>query len=132
MRPQGVSNRPVYDFSLRRRELSALIVICLAGAAGLGGSGAGIKHLDAEAPIDRQRVEAAAERINPNTASAASLLRLPGIGPGRAGAIVKYRDRHLRDHPESKPFAGAADIARVRGIGAGTVEKNEHYLRFHD
>ena len=130
MRPQGVSNRPAYDFSLRRRELWALMLTCLAGAAMLASSAAGGKDLDAEAPIDQRRVEAAAERIDPNTASAASLRRLPGIGPQKARAIVEYRRQQLRDHGESKPFARADDIARVRGIGPGTVEKIEHYLRF--
>lgn len=40
---------------------------------------------------------------------------LPGIGPGRAEAIVEYRTRH-------GPFQGPEDLTRVPGIGPGLVK----------
>ena len=49
-----------------------------------------------------------------NAAPERHLLLLPGIGPARARAIVEERTR-------SGPFASAGDLARVRGIGPGTV-----------
>jgi competence ComEA-like helix-hairpin-helix protein len=47
--------------------------------------------------------------IDPNTADAAELARLPGIGPAVAARIVEERAR--------APFASLEDLARVRGIG---------------
>lgn len=49
------------------------------------------------------------ELIDLNTATAAELDRLPGIGPVLAGRIVAER--------EKKPFAGVDDLRRVSGIG---------------
>lgn len=49
-----------------------------------------------------------------NAAPERHLLLLPGIGPARARAIVEERSR-------GGPFACAGDLARVRGIGPGTV-----------
>lgn len=65
----------------------------------------------------------AALRINPNTAPAASLQRLFNIGPGRAEAVVRYREAH-----PDRPFTRPADLARVSGIGPGTVERNRDLL----
>ncbi len=48
--------------------------------------------------------------VDLNTASAAQLENLPGIGPATAAAIVDDRDRH-------GPFAAVADLERVPGIG---------------
>ena len=53
-------------------------------------------------------------RINVNTADAAELERLPGVGAAIAEAIVAYRDAN-------GPFATAADLAAVRGISARMV-----------
>lgn len=48
--------------------------------------------------------------IDPNTATAAELDRLPGVGPSLAARIVEERDR--------RPFTSVDDLTRVRGIGA--------------
>ncbi|MFO0627678.1 MAG: helix-hairpin-helix domain-containing protein [Polyangiales bacterium] len=48
--------------------------------------------------------------VNINEAGAEELVRLPGVGPARADAIVNLRGRVRRfNHPE--------DLLRVRGIG---------------
>jgi competence ComEA-like helix-hairpin-helix protein len=57
-----------------------------------------------------------AARVPVNTATAAELERLPGVGPGLARAIVADRTRNGR-------FRTAADLARVRGIGPALVER---------
>jgi competence protein ComEA len=48
--------------------------------------------------------------VDINTATAAELDALPGIGPATAAAIVRDRETH-------GPFRSVDDLARVRGIG---------------
>ena len=57
-----------------------------------------------------------AANLNINTASAAELEVLPGIGETRAAAIVADRDAN-------GPFSTVDDLTRVEGIGEKTVEK---------
>jgi competence protein ComEA len=73
-------------------------------------------------PADAAAVAASTERIDPNTASAASLQRLPGIGEALAAAIVEAR--------ADRPFARAEDLARVRNIGPVTVRALQEHLTF--
>lgn len=61
------------------------------------------------------------EVININTASAADLARLPGIGSGRARAIIDYRQEH-------GAFACVDDLLRVDGIGPGILEGLHLYV----
>jgi competence protein ComEA len=72
-----------------------------------------------------ERLEWAEEKINPNTADAASLMRLPNIGPARAHAIVEYRQK-----ADAVAFESAEDLESVRGIGPKTVEGMHPWLRF--
>jgi len=63
-------------------------------------------------------------RININNATAAELEELPGIGPARAGAIVREREKN-------GPFRQVEDLARVSGIGPKTVEALREYVAVH-
>jgi competence protein ComEA len=60
----------------------------------------------------------AAEKVNVNTADAATLDRvLLNIGPAKAEAIVAHRKAN-------GPFRSLEQLALVKGIGLKTVEKN--------
>jgi competence ComEA-like helix-hairpin-helix protein len=52
--------------------------------------------------------------VNINTASQNQLESLPGVGPVRAGAIIRYRT--------DRRFATKADLMNVSGIGPKTFE----------
>lgn len=60
-------------------------------------------------------------RLNLNTATAAELMLLPGVGPAKAGRIVAWRQRH-------GTFRRVADLRRVKGFGFRTVKRLEPYL----
>ncbi len=55
-------------------------------------------------------------KINVNTATAAELEQLPGIGPVLAQRIVEYREAH-------GPFQSIEDIKKVSGIGEAKFEQ---------
>jgi competence ComEA-like helix-hairpin-helix protein len=119
--------RQVYDVQLSRRALGVLLALCAAGGALLAALAPGRRWLGAAPGVDAARVAAAAERINPNTATAASLRRLPGVGAVRAGAIVAFRRRH-----GPRAFTEPNDLMAVKGIGSGIAERVAPYLRFTD
>lgn len=56
--------------------------------------------------------------VNVNTASADELMRLPGIGPSKAAAILALRGRMT-----GQRFGRVEDLLRVRGIGRATLRK---------
>ena len=60
----------------------------------------------------------AAEKVNINTADAATLDRvLHNVGPSKAEAIVAWRK-------DNGPFRSPEQLAQVKGIGLRTVELN--------
>jgi competence ComEA-like helix-hairpin-helix protein len=54
-------------------------------------------------------------RLDPNTATAAQLQALPGIGPSLSARILEERGRGA--------FLDVQDLQRVKGIGPKTVER---------
>lgn len=56
------------------------------------------------------------EKINLNTATAAELETLDGIGESRAAAIIAYREEH-------GAFQSVEELLEVPGIGEATLEK---------
>lgn len=76
----------------------------------------------ARAEAERRRAPLAeGERIDPNTATAGDLDRLPRVGAELARRIVEERER-------GGPFRDAADLTRVPGIGAAAVERLAPHL----
>jgi len=69
-------------------------------------------------------------RINPNNASVASLVRLPGIGIGRAGAIVAYRENLSEKMGSGPAFRNCDDLQKVKGIGPKTADNLCEWLKF--
>lgn len=67
-------------------------------------------------------VAQANERININTADAATLDRvMNGVGPAKAAAIVEHRRVH-------GPFRSVDQLVNVKGIGPATLELNRTKL----
>ncbi|MGO2386711.1 MAG: ComEA family DNA-binding protein [Psychrobacter sp.] len=63
--------------------------------------------------------------ININRASEGELVSLDGIGSSKAQAIILYRDMF-------GDFKTVGELAKVKGIGAKTVEKNQRRLSVRD
>jgi competence ComEA-like helix-hairpin-helix protein len=106
---------------------AAVAVLGLAGMAGLTYSLAThrarlyhpVRPRTFELPAVEQaplRPSPAVGRIDVNTATAAELELLPGIGPALARRIVD-------DRAERGPFRTLDDLDRVHGIGPRTVER---------
>lgn len=63
-----------------------------------------------------------AEKLNINTADADHIAaEMTGVGENKAKAIVEYRKQHGN-------FKSIDELARVKGIGEKTVEKNRDNL----
>ncbi len=69
-------------------------------------------------------------RINPNDAPIASLVRLPGIGVSRAGAIVAYRENFGGKNGGNPAFRSSNDLQKVKGIGPKTVQNISEWVKF--
>ncbi len=57
-------------------------------------------------------------KVNLNTADAAALESLPGIGPAKAAAVIEYRE-------QVGSFQTVQDLVKVPGIGNHTLEQLE-------
>lgn len=87
-------------------------------AVGSAGSTAPASNANSAAP----HAAASASPVNLNTADAATLGTLTGIGPAKANAILEYRKLH-------GPFKSVDDLLEVKGIGAATLDKNRARLK---
>ena len=116
---------PQYDLGWRRANVSAMIALCaLAGALLVGRALWRPMRFDDTLPVDPARVAAARERIDPNTASVASLRRLHRIGPKLAAAIVAYRQS---SGPNAFRIAKDLDD-KIHGIGPTILRRNRDDL----
>lgn len=63
-------------------------------------------------------------RLNINTADAAALETLPGVGPALAQRIVAYREAH-------GPFTAVEDLLNVPGIGEKKLAQLREHVTIH-
>ena len=98
------------------------VVVCILLTIGFAGS---------SILVGRQSCNSEPEgKINPNDAPAASLVRLPGIGVVRAGAIIAYRENVSRSDSNNPAFETIEDLEKVKGIGPKTSENISEWLKF--
>ena len=77
-----------------------------------------VSAAQSKAPVGGASKPAVAAAVNINTASAADLVTLPGIGAKTAARILEYRQKN-------GPFKKVEELMNVRGVG----EKNFLKLR---
>ena len=96
------------------------------GGTTLTGEAAGSAHPMSSANGGRKarkRAVVSGQKIDINTADAATLETLPGVGPKRAAAILAYRQAH-------GPFPDLESLRHVKGIGEKTLAKWKDLITF--
>jgi competence protein ComEA len=71
---------------------------------------------------ERAESSASSGKININTAGAAALQRINGVGPATAARIIAFRTEH-------GPFERPEDLTKVSGIGPKTYQKMKDQIR---
>ena len=107
-----------FDSKINVASLVVSIVLCLMFC----GFFATNYLLNSDEPVQAESIG----RINPKTADAASLSRLPSIGIVTAEAIVSYCEKTSDDNA----FKSSSDLQKVKGIGPKTVENIKKWLIF--
>lgn len=111
---------------------SVVLAVAVLGLVGWQWFGRG-HYLGAEITVEQEMVDKASAKIDPNMASEAELMSLPGIGPGLAGKIVGYREDFLKENGgQGRAFDSWEDLQKVRGIGPKISAKLAGYLGFED
>lgn len=88
-------------------------------------------YIGVDIPVEQKLVEQATAAIDPNTATVAELMSMPGLGPGLSERIVEYREQYRSTHgPQALAFTTLSDLQNVKGIGPKTAEKLAPYLSF--
>lgn len=116
-----MTDRPPNDWARTPAAGFAAALLALASIAGIGWS---LTHTPPVSAIPRTQPVASLTQnghlptvvhlVDINTASAAELELLPGIGPVTAAEII-------RDRIENGGYASIGELDRVRGIGPKTI-----------
>ncbi len=117
-----------------RGNVVACVVLAAAVLALIGWQWWGRGHyLGAQISVEEELVEKVSAKIDPNRASEAELMSLPGIGPGLAERIVSYREEFEKENgAKSRAFGSWQDLQKVRGIGPKISEKVGPFLEFEN
>lgn len=94
------------NLARRLRDGDVVIIAAMPGHSGSPAIGA------TAAPV---MADSGGARVNLNTASAAELVALPGIGDTIAGRVIAYREEH-------GPFRAVDDLIHVQGLSAKTID----------
>lgn len=79
-------------------------------------------HLLMDSSVYESEEESQGDEVSLNTAEAAELETLPGIGPAKAAAILAYRE-------ENGLFTSAEELKEVSGIGDKTYEQLQEHIK---
>ncbi len=112
-------------FMTERIQCAAfVIVVSVCVVLGIFFSGVRLLSVSSGVSIETE------DRVNPNHAPLASLVRLPGVGISKAVSIIEYRGAWSRSRPGSVAFCSDEDLEKVSGIGSKTVERLSVWLKF--
>jgi competence ComEA-like helix-hairpin-helix protein len=119
--PYGAGDAIVLESNGRGIGVRSLRQISITLTGGGETGNAGIPASTGAVSKGQPKAEAPAGKININTASAAELEALSGIGAKKAGMIVQFREAN-------GAFAGIEDIKKVPGIGEKLFQRNKERL----
>jgi competence protein ComEA len=95
------------------KSMTALVLLCaLAGLAA---------PAPAAAPPASRAVASEAHPVDINTADAAALESVPGIGKSLSARILTFREKN-------GPFQTVDDLLKIQGIGEKSIQKLRPYL----
>jgi len=103
---------------MRHRTIMLLALLTLGASLALAGSALGKPGQPRVKPTAAP--EQAQGVVNINTGTEEQLRLLPGIGPSKAAAILRYRGK--------RKFNATHELIHVRGIGRKTLRKLRPYL----
>ncbi|UCF33275.1 MAG: helix-hairpin-helix domain-containing protein [Phycisphaerales bacterium] len=111
-----------------RRTHPYVVAIVLLALIGIWAGARSLDQFDAQTPLPQID-----STIDVNRAPWWELTLLPGIGEGKAKALVEFREvqRVNNGWDEDKPvFRSPEDLQQVHGIGPKTVERMAPFVRF--
>jgi competence protein ComEA len=118
-----------YFWNLPQRRALILLTFLAGGGLAVETYMRPVYYGDPPAAIEPRTGELA-DRIDPNTATAAELSSIPQLGPARAAAVVAYRNAFEKSHPGGRAFERIEDLMKVKGIGRAIGEKLAGHLTF--
>ncbi len=106
--------------SLSSYFTKAEIQISRSGEIGSNEMRSEVRSVQTEIPAEVPLQKESTGKIDLNKANSEQLQAAPGIGPGKAAAIIKYRE-------EYGDFSSVDELIEVSGIGEKTLAKIRDY-----